>query len=99
MLSPCRAGLAAPDARVVQVSHTLKSKRAQGMPGEGLTHGPRAIKKHGKEPQVQPIIRHSLRDGLTAYGALSLGTGLYCPHRPQRSSRSRAWPQRREART
>jgi hypothetical protein len=23
-------------------------KRAQGMPGEGLTHGPRAIKKHGE---------------------------------------------------
>jgi hypothetical protein len=25
-----------------------KSKRAQGMPGEGLTHGPRAVKKHGE---------------------------------------------------
>jgi len=44
-------------------------------------------------------IRHSLRDGFTAYIALSLGTGLSCSHRPQRSSRQRAWPQRRETRT
>jgi hypothetical protein len=34
------------------------------MPGEGLTHGPRATKKHAAEPQDQPVIRHSLRDGL-----------------------------------
>src|ERR1043166_5635445 len=30
------------------VSLALKGERAQGMPGEGLTHGPRAIKKHGE---------------------------------------------------
>jgi hypothetical protein len=42
-------------------------KRAQGMPGEGLTHGPRATKKHAAEPQVKPNIRHSLRDGFTGY--------------------------------
>ena len=24
------------------------------MPGDGLTHGPRAVKSTGKEPQVQP---------------------------------------------
>jgi hypothetical protein len=35
----------------------------------------------------------------TAYGALSPGTGPSCPRRPQRSSRRRTWPQRREART
>jgi hypothetical protein len=44
-----------------------KKQRAQGMPGEGLTHGPRARKKHAAEPQVKPIIRHSLRDGFNAY--------------------------------
>jgi hypothetical protein len=33
------------------------------------------------------IIRHSLHDGFNAYIALSLGTGLDCPHRPHRSSR------------
>jgi hypothetical protein len=42
-------------------------ERAQGMPGAGLAHGPRATKKHAAEPQVQPNIRHSLRDGFTIY--------------------------------
>jgi hypothetical protein len=50
-------------------------------------------------PQVSRNSRHSLRDGFTAYGGLSPGTGLSCPRRPQRSSRLRIWPQRREART
>ena len=31
-----------------------RMKRAQGMPGARCTHGPRAIKKHAAEPQVQP---------------------------------------------
>jgi hypothetical protein len=69
------------------------------MPGEGLTHGPRAYKKaRGRNHRFSRIIRHSLRDGFNAYGALSLGTGLSCPHGP-RNQLSRAWPQRREART
>jgi hypothetical protein len=34
--------------------------------------------------------RPSLRDGFNAYSALSLETGLSCPHRPQRSSRQQA---------
>jgi hypothetical protein len=55
-------------------------------------------KSTGKEPQVQPIIRHPLRDGFNAYIVLSLGTGLSCPHR--RADRIRAtWSQRRETRT
>jgi len=29
-------------------------ERAQGRPGAGCTHGPRATKKHAAEPQVQP---------------------------------------------
>jgi len=48
--------------------------------------------------KVQPIIRHSLRNGFNAYSALSPGTGLSCSRR--RAARHRtAWPQRREART
>jgi hypothetical protein len=38
------------------------------MPGEGLTHGPRAVKKaRGRHHRFSRIIRHSLRDGVTAY--------------------------------
>jgi len=41
---------------------------AQGMPGEGLTHGPPATKKAGgSHHRISQIIRHSLRDGLRAY--------------------------------
>jgi len=62
--------------------HPLKSKRAQGMPGEGLTHGPPAIRKAGGSyHRFSRIVRHSLRDGVTAYSALSPGTGLSCPRR------------------
>ena len=53
------------------------------MPGARCTHGPRAIKKHAAEPQVQPNIRPSLRNGFTAYSVLSSGTGLSCPRHPQ----------------
>jgi hypothetical protein len=57
-------------------------KRAQGMPGDGLAHGPPANKKAGgSHHRFSQIIRHSLRDGFNAYVALSLGTGLSCPHR------------------
>jgi hypothetical protein len=46
----------------------------------GRTHGPPAIKKAGgRYHKVQPINRPSLRNGVTAYGALSPGTGLSCP--------------------
>jgi hypothetical protein len=38
------------------------------MPGEGLTHGPPATKKAGgSHHRFSQIIRHSLRDGFTAY--------------------------------
>jgi len=48
------------------------------------THGPRAVKKaRGRNHRFSRIIRHSLRDGFNAYSALSLGTGLYCSHRPR----------------
>jgi hypothetical protein len=52
------------------------------MPGEGLTHGPRAIKKaRGRNHRFSRIIRHSLRNGVTAYSALFRGTGLSCSRR------------------
>jgi hypothetical protein len=39
-------------------------ERAQGMPGEGLTHGPPANQKAGgRHHRLSRIIRHSLRDG------------------------------------
>jgi hypothetical protein len=48
------------------------------------THGPPAAKKAGGSyHRSSRIIRHSLRDGFNAYGALSLGTGLSCSHRPR----------------
>jgi hypothetical protein len=49
------------------ISSPSSKQRAQGMPGEGPTLGPRATKKHAAEPQVKPIIRHSLRGGFNAY--------------------------------
>jgi len=57
------------------------------MPGDGLAHGPRAVKKaRGRNHRFSRIIRHSLRDGFNAYIAL-LGTGLSCSHHSHRSSR------------
>jgi hypothetical protein len=73
-------------------------QRAQGMPGEGLTHGPRAIKKHGEGTtgsagssgipcaMVLRLIARSPRE-----------PGFLAPV-AARSSHA-AWPQRREART
>jgi len=47
---------------------SLRIKRAQGMPGEGLTHGPPATKNAGgSHHRISRINRHSLRDGVTAY--------------------------------
>ena len=52
------------------------------MPGDGLTHGPPAIKNAGgRYHRFSRLIRHSLRDGVTAYSALSPETGLSCPRR------------------
>jgi len=43
------------------------------MPGDGLTHGPPATKNAGgSHHRFSRIIRHSLRNGVTAYSALSL---------------------------
>ena len=56
------------------------------MPGEGLTHGPRAKKSaRGGYHRFSRIIRHSPRDGLRLIRAL-LGDRLSCPHRSLNSS-------------
>jgi len=44
-----------------------KIERAQGMPGEGLTHGPPATKKQAAVTTGSADHRHSLRDGFNAY--------------------------------
>jgi len=44
----CARSLAAPSVPELCERPALSTKRAQGMPGEGLTHGPRAVKKHGE---------------------------------------------------
>src|SRR5579864_9305487 len=52
-------------ARVVRLRRPSRCKRAQGMPDDGLAHGPPAAKKAGgSHHRFSQIIRHSLRDGL-----------------------------------
>jgi hypothetical protein len=73
-------------------------QRAQGRPGAGRAHGPRAEKKHAAEPQVWPntpslpcaMALRLIRD--------LLGDRLSCPRRP-RARRTQAWHQHRDART
>jgi hypothetical protein len=61
----------------------LQRRRAQGMPEAGRPHGPPAKRKAGgsHHTRFSRITRHSLHDGFNAHIALSLGTGLSCPHR------------------
>jgi len=50
------------------------------MPGEGLTHGPPAKQKAGgSHHRISRIIRHSLRDGVTAYTCSPRGPGFLAP--------------------
>src|SRR5690349_6880100 len=50
------------------------------MPGEGLTHGPRAVKKaRGRNHRFSRIIRHSLRNGFTAYTYSPREPGFIAP--------------------
>jgi hypothetical protein len=58
-------------ARVLGIAALEESKRAQGTPGDGLTHGPPATKKAGgSHHRFSQINRHSLRNGFAAYSAL-----------------------------
>jgi hypothetical protein len=74
------------DANCVRVVHRASPsnrKRAQGMPGEGLTHGPRAVKKHGEG--TTGSAGSSGIPCAMVYGlyVISLGTGLSCSHHPR----------------
>ncbi|MGC2775460.1 MAG: hypothetical protein WA418_07455 [Bradyrhizobium sp.] len=78
---------------------TLDVTRAQGMPGAGRNPWPACSKKRRRQsPQVQPDIRHPLRDGFHAYFAISPVSGLLATvargdHHPG------TWRQHRGART
>ena len=59
---------------------TLLDKRVQGMPGEGLTHGPRAKKNaRGGHHRFSRIIRHSPRDGLRLIARSPREPGFLAP--------------------
>src|SRR5262245_41439724 len=67
--------------RVIEQTALESIRRAQGMPGEGLTRGPPANKKRRRQsPQVKPD--HPAFPARWFYGlyVISLGTGLSCPH-------------------
>ena len=57
-----------------------KTKRAQGKPG-ALSTRDRAHKMHTGDRKVRRNTRPSLRNGFTAYSALSLATNSSCLHR------------------
>src|ERR1700738_607191 len=72
------------DAPEVFKNHTPRSKRAQGMPGARCTRGLvcKNVQRAHTSIQVQTgASRHSLRNGFTAYTALSPVTGLSCHRR------------------
>jgi hypothetical protein len=54
---------------------TLEKQRVQGMPGAGRTRKPRGLngKDAHKSSGKAETLRHSLRNGFTAYSALSPG--------------------------
>src|SRR6185369_314483 len=62
--------LAARGARSNAIAMPSKSKRAQGKPG-ALSTRDRAQKMHTGDHKVRRNTRPSLRNGFTAYGALS----------------------------
>ena len=99
-----RTGHACPVSRrrctpELRMNHPHGRQRAQGRPGAGRTHGPPAAKKLAAVTTGSagtPGLPCAMV--LTVSFALSLGTGLSCPHR--RADRIRAtWHQRRDART
>ncbi len=61
--------------RVMHYTVAPSKQRAQGMPGAGRTRKPRGLKRKNahKSSGKAEIARHSLRNGFTAYSALSPG--------------------------
>jgi hypothetical protein len=79
--------LGVPAARCARALHERSPpKREQGMPGARCTRGLvcKAVRKNAHEHTGSAeAIRHSLRNGFTAYGALSSATNSSC-HRHRR---------------
>ncbi len=79
----CVRVLAAQCARGLQ-NHSPIEKRAQGMPGACCTRGlvcNKCEENAHEHTGTAGALRHSLRNGLTAYTALSLETNSSCLHR------------------
>ena len=78
--------LYSPAARSARAVHEFPPERAQGTPGAGCTRGlvcNSAQKNAHEHTGSAEAIRHSLRNGFTAYFVLSPAIGLSC-HRRQR---------------
>jgi hypothetical protein len=61
----------------------LRNMRAQGMPGEGLTHGPTAKQNAGGSHHwFSQIIRHSVRDGFNGVLRALPGDRAFLPPSP-----------------
>jgi hypothetical protein len=88
----CDYVLAARRVRGLQVnSHLSKTERAQGMPGARCTRDLVCNlhkKMRTRAYRAAEAIRHSLRNGFTAYFVLSLATGLSCHHRLRMNSQT-----------
>jgi hypothetical protein len=71
-------------ARVMPKALPLQEKRAQGMPDARCIRGLACKKQKNctRAYRAAEAIRHSLRNGFTAYSVLSLVTGLVCHHHP-----------------
>ena len=75
-------GAIAPESCIIRASQENRARRECRV--LAATHGPPAAKKQAAVTTGSAkTSRHSLRDGFNAYVALSLGTGLSCPHRPR----------------
>ena len=62
-----------------------EEKRTQGMPGDGLTHGPPATRKAGgSHHRFSRINRHSLRDGFNGFLRALPGDRAFLPPSPAR---------------
>ena len=85
-----RRVLAAEFARALLRRSPSRAKRARGRPGAGGTRGPLREMHTQEEPhssiQVKPNTRPSLRDGRTAYAALSREPNSFWPPSLPRNS-------------
>ena len=82
--------LAARCARVMRQSCPSEIERAQGRPGAGRTHGPRAAKSTRQNHRYEPDIRPSLREWVTAYTRSPRGPAFLPPSRATLVKRHRS---------